>query len=107
MRVIERGEVVSSGDGGGGTCHNGKPGQSRDKVLKRESRRVEVREELEGGSGGTCHNDKPGPNAGYGASRYDGGEGEGGRRWKSKTCNRSKPCCVLGEMEAKREERWE
>ena len=75
MRVIERGEVVSSGDGGGGTCHNEKPGQSRDKVLKRESRRVEVREELEGGSGGTCHNDKPGPNAGYGASRYDGGEG--------------------------------
>ena len=84
-----------------------KPGQSRDKVLKRGSRRVEVREELEGGSGGTCHNDKPGPNAGYGASRYDGGEGEGVRRWKSKTCNSSKPCCVLGEMAAKREERWE
>ena len=63
-----------------------------------------MREELEGGSGGTCHNDKPGPNAGYGASRYDGGEGEGGRRWKSKTCNSSKPRCVLGEMEAKRRE---
>ena len=47
-----------------GTCHNDKPGQSRDKVLKMESRRVEVREELEGGSGGTCHNDKPGRNAG-------------------------------------------
>ena len=55
MRVIEGGEVVSSGDGGGGTCHNDKPGQRRDKVLKMESRRVEVREELEGGSGGTCH----------------------------------------------------
>ena len=53
MRVIEGGEVVSSGDGGGGTCHNDKPGQSKDKVLKMESRRVEVREELEGGSGGT------------------------------------------------------
>ena len=101
MRVIEGGEVVSSGDGGGGTCHNDKPGQ------KMESRRVEVREELEGGSGGTCHNDKPGRNAGYGGSRYDGGEGEGGRRWKSKTCNSSKPCRVLGEMEARREERWE
>ena len=49
--------MVSSGDGGGGTCHNDKPGQSKDKVLKMESRRVEVREELEGGSGGTCHND--------------------------------------------------
>ena len=60
MRVIEGGEVVSSGDGGGGTCHNDKPGQSKDKVLKVESRRVEVRGELEGGSGGTCHNDKPG-----------------------------------------------
>ena len=34
MRVIEGGEVVSSGDGGGGTCHNDKPGQSKDKVLK-------------------------------------------------------------------------
>ena len=33
MRVIEGGEVVSSGDGGGGTCHNDKPGQSKDKVL--------------------------------------------------------------------------
>ena len=30
MRVIEGGEVVSSGDGGGGTCHNDKPGQSRE-----------------------------------------------------------------------------
>ena len=29
--------------------------------------------------------------------------GEGGG--KSKTCNSSKPCRVLGEMEAKREER--
>ena len=38
MRVIEGGEVVSSGDGGGGTCHNDKPGQSKDKVLKMESR---------------------------------------------------------------------
>ena len=53
MRVIEGGEVVSSGDGGGRTCHNDKPGQSKDKVLKVESRRVEVRGELEGGSGGT------------------------------------------------------
>ena len=52
MRVIEGGEVVGSGDGGGGTCHNDKPGQSKDKVLKMESRRVEVRGELEGGSGG-------------------------------------------------------
>ena len=34
MGVIEGGEVVSSGDGGGGTCHNDKPGQSKDKVLK-------------------------------------------------------------------------
>ena len=40
--------MVSSGDGGGGTCHNDKPGQRRDKVLKMGSRRVEVREELEG-----------------------------------------------------------
>ena len=60
MRVIEGGEVVSSGDGGGRTCHNDKPGQSKDKVLKVESRRVEVRGKLEGGSGWTCHNDKPG-----------------------------------------------
>ena len=60
MRVIEGGEVVSSGDGGGGTCHNDKLGQSKDKVLMVESRRVEVRGELERGSGGTCHNDKPG-----------------------------------------------
>ena len=34
MGVIEGGEVVSSGDGGGGTCHNDKLGQSKDKVLK-------------------------------------------------------------------------
>ena len=34
MGVIEGGEVVSSGDEGGGTCHNDKPGQSKDKVLK-------------------------------------------------------------------------
>ena len=106
MTVIEGGEVVSSGDGGGGTCHNDKPGQSKDKYIM-ESRRVEVREELEGGSGGTCHNDRPGRNDGYGGSRYDGGEGEGGSRWKGKTCNSSKLCRVPGEMEAKGEERWE
>ena len=34
MGVIEGGEVGSSGDEGGGTCHNDKPGQSKDKVLK-------------------------------------------------------------------------
>ena len=76
MRGIEGGEVVSSGDGRGGTCHNDKPGQSKDKVLKMESKRVEVLEELEGGSGGTCHNDKPGRNDGYGGS-WDPGEQEG------------------------------
>ena len=74
MRVIEGGEAVSSGDGGGGTCHNDKPGQSKDKVLKGESRRVEVRGELEGGSGGTCHNDKPGQMMGMTMG------GEGGSR---------------------------
>ena len=79
MRVIEGGEVVSSGDGGGGTCHNDKPGQSKDKVLKVESRRVEVRGELEGGSGGTCHNDKPGRMMGM-TMGGEGGTGERGRR---------------------------
>ena len=33
MRVIEGVEVVSSGNGGGGACHNDKPGQRNDKVL--------------------------------------------------------------------------
>ena len=74
MGVIEGGEVVSSGDGGGGACHNDKPGQRNDKVLKGESRRVEVRGELEGGSGGTCHNDKPGQMMGMTMG------GEGGSR---------------------------
>ena len=60
MRVIEGVEVVSSEDGGGGACQNDKPGQRSDKVLNGESRRVEVRGELEGEPGGTCHNDKPG-----------------------------------------------
>ena len=55
MRVIEGVEVVSSGNGGG-ACHNGR---RNDKVLNGESRRVEVRGELEGEQGGTCHNDKP------------------------------------------------
>ena len=64
-------------DGGGGTCHNDKLGQSKDKVLKVESRRVEVRGELEGGSGGTCHNDKPGRMMGMGEMGMTmGGEGE-------------------------------
>ena len=71
MRVIEGGGVVSSGDGGGGACHNGKPGQRNDKVLKGEFRRGEVRGELEGESGGTCHNDKPGQMKGM----MMGGEG--------------------------------
>ena len=70
---------LSSGDGGGGTCHNDKPGQSKDKVLKVESRRVEVRGELEGGSGGTCHNDKPGRMMGM-TMGGEGGTGERGRR---------------------------
>ena len=56
MRVIEGVEVVSNGNGGGGACHNDKPGRRNDK----ESRGVEVRGELEGEQGGTCHNDKPG-----------------------------------------------
>ena len=60
MRVIEGVEKVSSGNGGGGACLNGKPGRRNDKVLNGESRRVEVRGELEGEQGGTCHNDKPG-----------------------------------------------
>ena len=60
MRVIEGVEVVSNGNGGGGACHNGKPGRRNDKVLNGGSRRVEVRGELEGEQGGTCHNDKPG-----------------------------------------------
>ena len=60
MRGIEGVEVVSSGNGGGGACHNGKPGRRNDKVLNGGSRRVEVRGELEGEQGGTCHNDKPG-----------------------------------------------
>ena len=60
MRVIEGVEMVSSGNGGGEACHNGKPGRRNDKVLNGESRRVEVRGELEGEQGGTCHNDKPG-----------------------------------------------
>ena len=34
MGVIGGGKVVSSGDEGGGTCHNDKPDQSKDKVLK-------------------------------------------------------------------------
>ena len=33
MRVIEGVEVVSSGNGGGGACHNDKPGRRNDKVL--------------------------------------------------------------------------
>ena len=48
MRLIEGVEVVSSGNGGGGACHNDKPGQRNDKVVNGESRRVEVRGELEG-----------------------------------------------------------
>ena len=58
--------------------------------------------ELKGRSGGTCHNDKSGRNDGYGGSRYDDeGGGEGGSRWKSETCNSSKPCHVPEEMEAR------
>ena len=53
--MIEGVEVVSSGNGGGGACHNGKPHRRNDKVLGGE-----VRGELEGEQGGTCHNDKPG-----------------------------------------------
>ena len=34
MGVIEGGEVASSGDEGGGTCHYDKPGQSKEKELK-------------------------------------------------------------------------
>ena len=60
MRVIGGVEMVSSENGGGGACHNGQPGRRNDKVLNGESRRVEVRGELEGEQGGTCHNDKPG-----------------------------------------------
>ena len=39
MRVIGGVEMVSSGNGGGGACHNGKPGRRNDKVLNGESRR--------------------------------------------------------------------
>ena len=60
MRVIGGVEMVSSGNGGGGASHNGKPGRRNGKVLNGESRRVEVRGELQGEQGGTCHNDKPG-----------------------------------------------
>ena len=42
MRVIEGVELVSSGNGGGGACHNGKPGRGNHKVLNGESRGVEV-----------------------------------------------------------------
>ena len=35
MRVIEGVEVVSSGNGGGGACHNDKPGRRNDKVPPR------------------------------------------------------------------------
>ena len=41
MRVIEGVEVVNSGNGGGGACHNGKPHRRNDKVLNgRGARRV-------------------------------------------------------------------
>ena len=46
--------MVSSGNGGGGACHNDKPGRRNDKVLNGESRRVEVQGELEGEQGGTA-----------------------------------------------------
>ena len=98
MGVIEGGEVVSSGDEGGGTCHNDKPGQSKDKVIQKGGDAGRVKK---GGAGGTCHNDKPGRNDGYGGSRYDGGGGEGGSRWMGETCNRSKPRHVPEEMETR------
>ena len=80
MGVIEGGEVASSGDEGGGTCHNDKPGQSKEKELKMGIQKGGGAGELEGGSGGTFHNDKPGRNDGYDESRYDYGGSEGGSR---------------------------
>ena len=53
--MIEGVEVVNSGNGGGGACHNGKPHRRNDKVLNgRGARRVRR------GTRRTCHNDKPG-----------------------------------------------
>ena len=80
MRVIEGGEVVNSGNEGGGTCHNDKPGQSKDIVLKMGIQKGgDAGRVKKGGAGATCHNDKLGRNDGYGGSRYDGGGGEGVR----------------------------
>ena len=78
MGVIEGGEVVSSGDEGGGTCHNDKPGQSKDKVLKMGIQKGGDAGRVKRGPGGTCHNDKPGRNDGDGGSRYDDEGGVGG-----------------------------
>ena len=71
MGLIEEGEVVSSGDEGGGTCHTDKPGQSKDKVLKMGIQKGGDAGRVKRGPGGTCHNDKPGRNDGDGGSRYD------------------------------------
>ena len=57
--VIEGGEVVSSGDEGGGTCHNDKPGRGKDKVLKMGVQKGGDAGRVKRGPGGTCHNDKP------------------------------------------------
>ena len=38
MRAIEGVEVVSSGNGGGGTCHNDKPGQMMGMMMGVEER---------------------------------------------------------------------
>ena len=54
MGVKEGGEMVSSGDEGGGTCHNDKPGQSKDKVLKMGIQKGGGAGRVERGSG-TCH----------------------------------------------------
>ena len=96
MGVTEGGEMESSGDEGGGTRHNDKPGRSKDKVLKMGIQKGGDAGRVKRGSGG---NDKPGGNDGNGGSRYDdegemSGEAGGGvrlatvanplcmRRWK-------------------------
>ena len=52
MRLIEGVEVVSSGNGGGGACHNDKPGQRNDKVVNGESRRERCEESYKGNQAG-------------------------------------------------------
>ena len=62
--------MVSSEEEGGGTCHNDKPGRSRDKNLKMEIQKGGDAGRVKSDLGGTCHNDNPGLNDGD-----DGGVG--------------------------------